>query len=194
MEEKLYKQIIKKVTGTIGELVTVATVDKTEILFSSNGYGHFLDYGTLLYLEELVATTLDYYKRSNITDDDINNLNLILSFENSNGFSVYDDYYQDRKSGPIKKMKKGLRTKIYVIRDSNSASIKVGKSINPKNRLRGHQVSNPNKLELIYEFKGYERDEKLIHIKLKEAGLFIHGEWFKDCKESLDIVRKHFEV
>jgi len=112
--------------------------------------------------------------------------------EQSDGFSTYQEENQE---GFIagKRMKKGRKTKIYVIRDSSSSSIKVGKSINPKSRLRGHQTSNPNKLELICEFNGYERDEKIIHLKLKIAGFHIHGEWFKDCKESLDIIRKHFE-
>lgn len=193
MKDKLFDQIIKKVTGKIGELNSVVTCDNTEIIFSSNGYGHFLDYGTLLCLEELIATTIHYYERSHLSDENIEKINSIFAFEQSDGFSAYEDIIPGKQVGPIRKMKKGRRTKIYVIRDANSSSIKVGKSFDPRARLRGHQVSNPNRLELVYEFNGYERDEKLIHLKLKAAGFHIHGEWFKDNKEALDIVRKHFE-
>lgn len=192
MKKKLLDQIIKKVTGRIEELITVDTYDKSEILFSSRGYEHFLSFDTLLCLQELVATTLYYYDRNNIKEEDIDKINFVLSMEQSDGFSTYRKEDQEELiSG--KRMKRGRKTKIYVIRDFNSSSIKVGKSINPKSRLRGHQVSNPNKLELICEYNGYERDEKIIHLKLKVAGFHIHGEWFKDCKESLDIVRKHFD-
>lgn len=192
MKKKLLDQIIKKVTGRIEELITVDTYDKSEILFSSRGYEHFLSFDTLLWLQELVATTLYYYDRNKIKEEDIDKINFVLSMEQSDGFSTYQKEDQEELiSG--KRMKRGRKTKIYVIRDSNSSSIKVGKSINPKSRLRGHQVSNPNKLELICEYNGYERDEKIIHLKLKVAGFHIHGEWFKDCKESLDNVRKHFD-
>jgi len=192
MEKKIIDQIIKKVTGCIEELITIDTYDKSEILFSSRGYKHFLSFDTLLELQELVATTLYYYDRCNIKEEDIDKINFVLSMEQSDGFSTYQE---ENKEGLIagKRMKRGRKTKIYVIRDSNSSSIKVGKSINPRSRLRGHQTSNPNKLELICEFNGYERDEKMIHLKLKIAGLHIHGEWFKDCKESLDIIQKHFD-
>lgn len=192
MEKKLLDQIIKKVTGRIEELITVDTYDKSEILFSSRGYEHFLSFDTLLCLQELVATTLYYYDRNNIKEEDIDKINFVLSMEQSDGFSTYQKEDQEELIAG-KRMKRGRKTKIYVIRDFNSSSIKVGKSINPKSRLRGHQVSNPNKLELICEYNGYERDEKIIHLKLKVAGFHIHGEWFKDCKESLDIVRKHFD-
>ena len=193
MKEKLLNQIIKKVTGEFEGLHSVVTQDNTEIVLSSRGYGHFLDYGTLLCLEELIAMTLHYYERSHLEDEDIERLNSILAFEKCDGFSTYDNGSQEKEAGPFKKMKKGLRTKIYVIRDAKSSSIKVGKSIKPKSRLREHQTSNPNRLELVFEFDGHERDEKLIHLKLQAAGFHIHGEWFKDCREALDIVRKHFE-
>lgn len=192
MEKKLLDQIIKKFTGSIEEIITADTYDKSEILISSRGYKHLLSFGTLLCLQELVATTLYYYEHSNITEEDIDNINFVLMMEQGDGFSAYQEENQEKLIAG-KRMKRGRKTKIYVIRDSNSSSIKVGKSINPKSRLRGHQTSNPNKLELICEFNGYERDEKIIHSKLKVAGFHIHGEWFKDCKESLDIVRKHFE-
>ena len=192
MEKKLLDQIIKKVTGRIEELITIDTYDKSEILFSSRGYEHFLSFDTLLCLQELVATTLYYYDRNNIKEEDIDKINFVLSMEQSDGFSTYQKEDQEELIAG-KRMKRGRKTKIYVIRDFNSSSIKVGKSINPKSRLRGHQISNPNKLELICEYNGYERDEKIIHLKLKVAGFHIHGEWFKDCKESLDIVRKHFD-
>ena len=184
--------IIKKVTRQIEELITVDTYDKSEILLSSRGYVHFLKIGTLLNLQELIATTLHYYDRSNITEEDIEIINNVLLSEQSDGFSAYQEEVQGELIAR-KNFRKGRKTKIYVIRDANSSSIKVGKSIDPKSRLRGHQVSNPNKLELISEFNGYERDEKIIHLKLKVAGFHIHGEWFKDCKESLDIVRNHFD-
>ena len=193
MKEKFLEQIIKKVTGKIDGLNSVVTRDNTEIIISSKGYEHLIDYGTLLCLEELIAMTLYYYERSHLTDEDIERLNSILAFEKGNGFSTYDNCSQDKEVGFIKKMKKGLRTKIYVIRDARSSSIKVGKSIDPKSRLKEHQTSNSNRLELVYEFNGYERDEKLIHLKLKAAGFHIHGEWFKDNEEALDSVRKHFE-
>lgn len=185
----VFDLLIKDVsTSTLTTIETAITDDGTEIAFSTLGFAHYIPVEVCIEVKELIDTTLDYYKRKGFTPDDVRMLNDTFS----------DEYFEERlqaqkRSNEQVKKPRRKKTVIYVIRDIKSSSLKVGKSRNPESRLRSHQTSNPNKLELIFQHSGYAEDEVMLHEKLKDAGFHIHGEWFADSQEVLNIVQKHFE-
>ena len=187
--QSLHDWIIRESLGDVAYIDLVVTRDGHRIAFCYLGYGHFISRNDLEYTKELIEDTLQYYEDAGLTDDKIKEINHALA---DNHFSWERNWLEGMKKKG-KKDKRGKKTVIYVVRDSSSSSIKVGKSTNPKSRLKGHQTSNPNLLELIFEHNGFDIDEKNIHQELINAGFHIHGEWFKDCQDSLDIVKRYFD-
>lgn len=65
---------------------------------------------------------------------------------------------------------------VYFIQDSNGF-IKIGVSVDPKNRLADLQVSHPYKLTLLGTIPGGIKEERSIHTLFAECR--VGGEWFK---------------
>lgn len=187
----IYSSFIRKACGGVAYIDMVETREGTNIAFCSLLYEHFFNRSELEFTQRLIKDTLDYYDKHGLDDEDIKMINKALSDEQYR----YWDSKRERESARSKKRSnpaKGRKTVIYVIRDASSSSLKVGKSTNPKSRLKGLQTSNPNTLELTYEHNGYSIDEKNIHQRLTDAGLHIKGEWFKDSQETIDIIKEYF--
>lgn len=82
---------------------------------------------------------------------------------------------------------------LYIIIRDDKKTMKIGRSNNPKRRLKALQTSNNISLTLFKIYKGCGELEYNIHQELKEKGLHHRGEWFKYCKETFDIVNKYCE-
>ena len=65
---------------------------------------------------------------------------------------------------------------LYFIQSDFTGMIKIGRSKNPKKRLKQLQTGNPNRLKLIASFKGKGEEEKYLHEELNRYKL--KGEWF----------------
>lgn len=70
----------------------------------------------------------------------------------------------------------GEAKKSYVYFISNGPEVKIGASVDPKERLRVAQTFSSKKVEIIHSFEGGKEEEKKIHEKFKEYHL--SGEWF----------------
>lgn len=81
---------------------------------------------------------------------------------------------------------------VYLIADTERKYCKIGKSINPKERLGGIQTSSPLDLEIICTKEGSTNEEGYLHKKFQKY--HIRGEWFQYNEEiveylnSIDII------
>lgn len=66
---------------------------------------------------------------------------------------------------------------IYFIEDRQTKNVKIGTTVNLRERLQKLQVGNPNKLYVALEVKSDTLSEKAIHRAL--ADTHIRGEWFR---------------
>ena len=64
----------------------------------------------------------------------------------------------------------------YVIRAGDTGPIKVGKAIDPEQRLRELQTGSWLELNLLHVLPGYSQTEAELHSKLRDSRL--RGEWF----------------
>lgn len=85
--------------------------------------------------------------------------------------------------------KKKYEGYIYIITNPAwEGWVKIGKSINPKNRLKTFQTSSPFRdYELVYSIKTNDMTnlEYYIHLHLKDKDHYHeNGEWFKITKEN----------
>ena len=76
---------------------------------------------------------------------------------------------------------------IYFIQVENNGPIKIGRAIDPKDRLKKLQIGNHKKLNLIAVIPGKSALESKIHSDLKEFRR--DGEWFNPTTEVLDYIR-----
>jgi len=72
---------------------------------------------------------------------------------------------------------------IYYIQDTGGGAVKIGYSRDPKTRLNGMQVGNPNELILLGGFQARKEMEKELHKSF--SNLNIRGEWFKPKSDFL---------
>lgn len=73
---------------------------------------------------------------------------------------------------------------LYFIQSEETGHIKIGRSVNPKRRLRSLQTGNQRKLRLIAYFEGMGWREASIHDRLHDWR--VKGEWFHvDCVGSI---------
>ncbi len=69
--------------------------------------------------------------------------------------------------------------------------IKVGIAINVRKRLSGLQVASPLPITLLGSIAGDRHVEKTLHEQLR--GFHVRGEWFRDCQEVRDIIKRATE-
>ena len=76
--------------------------------------------------------------------------------------------------------------KLYIIQSDITGDIKIGRSNNPKSRLKQLQTGSPKKLKLLVEIPNAGHYEKRLHQKLSKYKTRKKGEWFTfDCTGSL---------
>lgn len=115
----------------------------------------------------------------------------INSYNNAiiNDFIDYQKYYIG-KNQKVKRYK--VKRYIYCIKCGNY--YKIGKAKKLNNRIKTHQTSNPNKIELIFEelVSNCNEVEKEIH------EIFVNkrykGEWFKLDKDDLIILKNKLKL
>lgn len=75
---------------------------------------------------------------------------------------------------------------LYFIQARTTGRIKIGRSVNPKRRLRALQTGNANELKLIASLEGLGWRERDLHETLREWR--VSGEWFDyDCVGSIPV-------
>jgi len=73
---------------------------------------------------------------------------------------------------------------LYFIQEQGTGHIKIGRSVDPKRRVRSLQTGNAKRLKLIAYFKGKGDQEAYLHELLRDWRL--KGEWFSvDCVGSI---------
>lgn len=73
---------------------------------------------------------------------------------------------------------------LYLIQIKAEGQIKIGKSTNPKKRLKDLQSGSPYELRLLVALEGQGWREKILQTRLKKWVCF--GEWFScDCLQQL---------
>lgn len=77
------------------------------------------------------------------------------------------------------------KTNIYLVLDTKSKKLKIGKSANPKNRLSQLQTANPSELKMLYCIEDVESNlEQELH-SLFEA-YNVRREWFEYKEEIVE--------
>ena len=77
---------------------------------------------------------------------------------------------------------------LYFIQSYRTGMIKIGRSKNPKRRLKQLQTGSPDELRIIHVFNGLGWREKEIHIALADWKIRENGEWFSyKCVGSIPI-------
>jgi len=67
---------------------------------------------------------------------------------------------------------------LYIIQSDKTGALKIGRSKNPKQRLKQLQTGSPYKLKLILIVEGKGNIEKNLHERLKRYRQRRNGEWF----------------
>ncbi len=77
---------------------------------------------------------------------------------------------------------------VYAIQDGNY-NIKIGRSVNPNQRMRELQTSHASKLLMLgYTLNKLPLEEKALHKRLKKDRL--EGEWFKPTVDVMLVVKE----
>ena len=75
---------------------------------------------------------------------------------------------------------------LYIIQSDQTGALKIGRSKNPKNRLKQLQTGSPYKLKLLVSVNDKGHLEKRLHERLKNYKAACKGEWFDfQCSGSL---------
>ena len=71
---------------------------------------------------------------------------------------------------------------LYIIQSDKTGDIKIGRSKNPKQRLKQLQTGSPHKLKLLLIVENRGDLEKNLHQRLRQYRNRRNGEWFDfDC-------------
>tara|TARA_B100000212_G_scaffold305555_1_gene253632 strand:- start:516 stop:821 length:306 start_codon:yes stop_codon:yes gene_type:complete len=71
---------------------------------------------------------------------------------------------------------------LYIIQSDKTGDIKIGRSKDPKRRLKQLQTGSPHKLKLLLVIEGKGKIEKSLHNRLQQYRSRRNGEWFDfDC-------------
>ena len=189
MEETIVDMLIKDMTNRACFLEEAELKDGTLIGMSCHLYPHFISIQSLLWARDLIDQTLDFYEEVGWTDEAIKTISKRMADEEQAKYSS-SSYGNWKASKPKKKVKK---THIYIIRDAEAHSLKVGESVSPEKRLHSLQTTTPHSLELLASFEGKQSDEKAIHGLLKAANYHLAREWFVDTPEVIQIVENFFK-
>jgi T5orf172 domain len=77
---------------------------------------------------------------------------------------------------------------VYAIQDGNN-NIKIGKSVNPHQRMHSLQTAHGTKLVMLgYTVNQLPLEEKALHKRLKKDRL--EGEWFKPSVDVMQVVKE----
>lgn len=103
-------------------------------------------------------------------------LNIVVDLTNWNEIWDFLDKYKEP-------------TYIYIIGEVGGVEVKIGRSVNPGQRLKQIQTGYPNKLVLWGFCKEHDDfTEKQVHKLIKNSK--IGGEWFYVSKEVWDIINR----
>jgi len=78
---------------------------------------------------------------------------------------------------------------IYILK--NKEFYKIGRSKNPKNRIKSYVTENPDEIEIILcEYvDDYKKAEEELHILFKDKKH--RGEWFKLNNEDIELIKNY---
>jgi|DEB0MinimDraft_10_1074344.scaffolds.fasta_scaffold14067_4 hypothetical protein len=79
---------------------------------------------------------------------------------------------------------------VYVMHDTSNNLYKIGKAVNPHERLNNFKTANAS-IELLSYYPGFMADEKIIHLKFDKYR--IDREWFKLKQKHLNQIDKYFK-
>ena len=131
----------------------------------------------LLRIIKCAGNTLRMYDEQNITDDYIKELDAKAKDEETN------EWIKLKKTP-----KKIVDDDLYLILDTSSKKLKIGRSKNVSKRLRQLQTSNSGYLSLLFLIKGKGHREESVHKKFSH--LNTNGEWFEYDNSIIDYFKR----
>ena len=147
----------------------------------------FLTISEIEEIKEMLENTIQYYKGNGLNSD------AIIKDENFRRVSEQIENSRFYQKEPEIKQKVKRLDDLYVFRDNDNNSIKVGRSRNPKSRLKAISTSSSHDIETIAIHKRMGDFEEIVHNGLKDAGLHIRGEWFVNDPKTFEIITKTIE-
>lgn len=127
----------------------------------------------LLHIIKCAKNTLALYDEENITDDYIKELDSKAIEEEMKGWKKF-------KKTP----KKSVEDDLYLILDTSSKKLKIGRSKNVQKRLKQLQTSNSGSLSLLFTLKGEGFREEYVHRMFSH--LNTNGEWYEYDNSIID--------
>jgi len=85
----------------------------------------------------------------------------------------------------------GYRCYVYFIQCDVTKRVKIGLSMDPKDRLKKMQAMCPTELSIIYQVKTRSEMEEVLHERFAKYRL--HGEWFEYGEEIKQFVELYKE-
>lgn len=86
---------------------------------------------------------------------------------------------------------------LYIIQSDNTGNFKIGRSKNPRRRLKQLQTGNPNQLKIVLILENQGHRERILHNRINRSiQKRSKGEWFEfelmgylpdDISEQLDL-------
>jgi hypothetical protein len=177
---------IKNGESKIGAGVPFICKIKDNIIYNidSNYPINLIKISDLLKIRNAINNTLLKYEEENITDD-------VLELEIEKAIALEKKENEEWLRNCRVGVKVPKKDNLYLIKDITNNTLKIGRSVDAKSRLRSLQVSTSNKLELLYEIKGEGEEEESTHAKFKK--LRLASEWFK-YDDSIIYYFKNYEI
>lgn len=137
----------------------------TERVWTNGDGSHKTSYRARIYIPSTESYTYKSLSASDIDEAKDEAVWLWKSLENNDNI-IPTDVQTDRPSQIV-----------YFIREVDSEFVKVGKSVNPEERLKALQIGTPHKLELVHTVNSVKYDENWFHGHLSK--FHIRGEWYR---------------
>ncbi len=201
-QEGVLKNYDSKFTSSIFYPQTIAWVfQSNDNLYRDNSFNMYDDL-LVIYIDLIKPDAFclhsnfckwsDYYYDKELgikgtIEDRINNL---LKVANEN-YKIehkrrYDKYIKEKKSK--KKSAPNRGKELYLIINNDRKYLKIGVSVNTKDRIKNLQTSNPDKLSIMFALKNKSHLEKVLHKKFSHINK--NGEWFDYSDEIVNEFKK----
>ena len=148
----------------------LVSIDSNGYAFCSDGHRHSGYYFTkreLLGLKNAIEKSLELYEKEGIDDA------YIIQADKK---ATEEQILLWKNQTKTTKSKK--KDSLYLILDKSRNALKIGRSINPKSRLKQLRTSNCGELVLLFDIKDKGFMEEEVHNRFNH--LRLSGEWFSN--------------
>lgn len=149
------------------------------LLYNLDSPCHLFKKEDLNILKSAIENTLSEYEKRGLSEEYINEL---ISKKEAEVERCYQEHLRKRKE------ENSCKSYLYLIKDKDLNRLKIGKTVNPKSRLKQLQCASSNKFEMLFAIPNIGYMEKDVHKML--AKFKTNGEWFVNDKTIINYFEK----